>query len=346
MLWAYGGGQIWRSEDGGLTWQDVSPDQEGSLGVWGSAIVDEWTAYGGFCSASIDKCGLIRTLDGGKTWDEFYNIYYDRFGSMMTFYDRDYGVYITGLGDAAAGSSYLRYFETANGGETWEQVILQTPTDLMSFTERNEIRLCNCGDSLIVAPQRVIHIPGNMVRGPWEEFTVWISWNRGRNWSISNVPLPYGKYNPGMIDPIDPVFFNEQDGILPVRVNEDFVLDDFAMLFYTTDDGGVSWTLRSLVEDVGIMYRDYRMLVVSDQDIYFVCGNDLCASHDGARTWQRITTVLNWDSRIYTDAVWSVDFVDGYNGWALAKNLDETVSLWRTIDGGVSWTPQDPVFIP
>ena len=308
--------------------------------------MDEMTAYAGFCTASYDKCGLIRTLDGGNTWDEFYNINYDPFGSLTTFFDQDHGVYQGGLGDAAAGSSYIHFYETVDGGRNWDRITIETPTEFMSLTEDGQIRICNCGDSLIVDPRRVIHIPGNMVRDPWEEFKVWISWDRGQNWSISNVLLPSGKYNPGMIDPLDPVFFNEEDGILPVRINVDFVFDDIAMLFYSTEDGGLSWTYQSLVEDVGIMYMDYRMLVVSEQDIYFVCGNDLCASHDSARTWQRITTILNWDSRIYADAVWSFDFGDRNNGWALANNPDESRSLWKTEDGGWTWTVMNPVFTP
>jgi hypothetical protein len=216
----------------------------------------------------------------------------------------------------------------------------------MTLEEWGGIWLCNCGDSLTVDPKRVIHIPGNMVRDPWEEFKVWVSWDRGKKWTISTVPLPAGKYNPGMLDPLDPIFFNEKDGILAVRLNEDFVFDDFLMVFYTTEDGGLNWTFRSQVADVGIMSFDYRFRAATEQDLFFVCGNDLCASHDGALTWERIPTILNWNNREFADSVSAFDFADASTGWALAKNPDESRSLWKTKDGGWTWTTLDSVFLP
>jgi len=345
QVWAWDQERIWRSEDGGQTWEEITPNQSAAFSVWSSTILDRFTAIVGFCSPSADHCGLIRTLDGGQNW-EVINDSIDLSRSLVTFSDLDHGVFQPISMDAAAGSSFLSFFETKDGGRTWERVILENPTEFMSLMKFHEIRICNCGDSLTVVPGRVIHIPGNLVRDPWSVFNVWISQDRGRKWSIARLPLPPGNFNPGMIDPFQPVFYDDQEAVLPVRVFPEMEWGNFTMLFYSTQDGGRSWTFRSLVENAGNMHFDHRFLVASPQDYYFICGNDLCASHDGVLTWERIPTALNWNDWDIPTMVTSLVFGDGTVGWALSSDQDHNHSLWKTEDGGHNWTALDPVFLP
>jgi hypothetical protein len=148
---------------------------------------------------------------------------------------------------------------------------------------------------------------------------------------------------------------------LAVRLNEDYVFDDFLMVFYTTEDGGLTWTFRSQIADVG---RGFRFQASTEQDLFFVCGNDICASHNGALTWERIPSILNWNTREFADSVIAFDFGDPSTGWALVRNpnesrhivktedgtyrwnADENRSLWKTEDGGWTWNAIDPVFTP
>jgi hypothetical protein len=361
QLWAWGEGRIWQSGDGGSTWQQISPEWEGLFYIWETTILDELTAFAKYCPDSQEPCQLLRTLDGALSWDVMDQDYHFPYSGLTIFFDPSYGVFESMPSDAAAGSVYTSFRDTDDGGQTWNLIELDTPTEFMTLEEWGGIWLCNCGDSLTFDPQRVIHIPGNMARDPWEEFKVWISWDRGQNWSISTVPLPSGTFKPAMIDPLDPIFFNEKNGILAVRLNEDYVFDDFLMVFYTTEDGGLTWTFRSQIADVG---RGFRFQASTEQDLFFVCGNDICASHNGALTWERIPSILNWNTREFADSVIAFDFGDPSTGWALVRNpnesrhivktedgtyrwnADENRSLWKTEDGGWTWNAIDPVSTP
>ena len=78
---------------------------------------------------------------------------------------------------------------------------------------------------------------------------------------------------------------------------------------------------------------------VSLQDIFAICGNDLCATHDGAHTWQLLHSNLDFDN------VPEIDFTSPSIGWAIATD-GSSYNLWKTIDGGARWTELLPTLIP
>jgi photosystem II stability/assembly factor-like uncharacterized protein len=168
--------------------------------------------------------------------------------------------------------------------------------------------------------------------------------DKGQVWHDLTLPLPAGEFSPGWIDPYIPAFFGDQDGILPVEViSED--TERFAMAFYSTSDGGLTWTPRSLLEEVESA-RLYSTLVLrSSQDLYLACGNDLCVSHDGAQSWQRFSTNLNFGIVEAEPYVQTLDFTDPLTGWALVGTDRSQVILWQTTDGGEIWTILEPEFL-
>jgi len=84
---------------------------------------------------------------------------------------------------------------------------------------------------------------------------------------------------------------------------------------------------------------------VSLQDGFARCGIDLCATHDGAQTWKTLHSSLNFSTNSNTDYVFHFDFVSATTGWAITT--DGTVAtLWKTVDGGTSWTKLAPTLVP
>ena len=140
--------------------------------------------------------------------------------------------------------------------------------------------------------------------------------------------------------PQEPVFFNQQDGFLPfniIKYKSDRSQEYCILAIYATHNGGQTWIPNAtLVENV---HLNTIMDFVSLQDIFAECGNDLCATHDGAHTWQQLHSNLDFDN------VPEINFASPSFGWAIATD-GSSYSLWKTIDGGVRWIKLSPTLIP
>ena len=82
------------------------------------------------------------------------------------------------------------------------------------------------------------------------------------------------------------------------------------------------------------------MQIVSSEDIFVLCGNALCASHDGAQTWQPLASNLDFTQ---TDqrSIAQLDFLNASTGWALEME-NEVTTLYKTADGGKTWNKITP----
>ncbi len=176
---------------------------------------------------------------------------------------------------------------------------------------------------------------GNLAQDPQEDISIWLTSDRGQTWRNNQLPLPHGTYNPGWFNPHTPSFFGDLEGITPVKLANQ-ARDQFAMAFYITNDGGLTWIIQSLEEDLDDVESWSTMEIVSNQDLYIACGVELCANHDGGVSWQRITFNLTFGYAGGQPRVWRLNFVDSLNGWALVGTSWYEVSLWRTTDSGAT----------
>ena len=322
------------------SWLDVTPPD---FSLFGYAI-DADTAWATIFSKEGDNAleGLVRTMDGGQTWDWIAETSW-RNVDQYQFYDLQTGM-ITGCG-AAAGSGICHLFETWDGGLTWKPVEFVTDHrgDPGDWPSRYDF--CNiCGDAIYFDQDLLVVVGGNLAQDPQEYIPVWLTPDRGATWREDQLPLPQGTYSPGWFNPHTPVFFNELEGIAPVKLANE-TNDKFAMAFYKTNDGGISWIFMSLVEDLDSVESWSTMDFASKQDLFFSCGVDLCASQDGGLSWQRINSNINFGLVQGQPRVRRFEFVDSRNGWALVGDGWFEVVLWRTTDGGMTWQLLAPDFI-
>jgi photosystem II stability/assembly factor-like uncharacterized protein len=78
------------------------------------------------------------------------------------------------------------------------------------------------------------------------------------------------------------------------------------------------------------------------QDAFVRCGRNLCATHDGAQTWVTLPDNLNFDSTVGgPDYVSQFQFINPTNGWAVVGE-GAAAALWKTVDGGATWTKLSP----
>jgi photosystem II stability/assembly factor-like uncharacterized protein len=355
--WAWSNGVegqylLLRTTDGGQTWNDVTP-RAFPFSEFGGWFLDAQTAWVSTLDRKTYSGGLLRTTDGGKSWTVLVKEGAAPFkcltaeGSSCEFLNANHAVARTA--DYGAGSAYVRFFETQDGGMTWSPVIITT-----SYAEPNlppgTIHLSNISGGGIgyYPPVKVIITDGDLAdEQPKGAVRLSLSLNLGKSWRDLRLPVP-DKYRDGLTDP-SPVFFDGENGLLPVRILKRNADNSFAynvLVFYSTHDGGITWTARP-----GIVEHARNYHVVSLKDVFVRGGANLYVTHDGARSWRAIKPSIDFGNEGSKRDVSRMDFVDATHGWVLVyDNVNDSPyghhSLYRTSDGGTTWTELPLKIVP
>jgi photosystem II stability/assembly factor-like uncharacterized protein len=335
--WAWAAGRLLHTADGGETWIDRTPAgyQFTDIGFF----LDAQNAWLPVYLSEDNRFGLLYTADGGQTWAQ----YPQGPASGLHFTDALHGWAVSG--DVGAGNVYFSLSQTSDGGKSWATIPVkpQSPEpDLPPGT----IHLCNiCNDAFYYDPTRLVIVYGDLgSMQPSGEVNMQVSFDLGNTWQALQLPLPQGETDT-LVDPNPPVFFSNQDGLLPIhllKMNPDGSFGEQKFAFYATTDGGVSWSqLPSILEGVSAFTPIY---VDASQDAFVICGSALCASHDGGHSWQALSSNLDFTTSD-TRAITGINFVDSSNGWVLVMD-NETTSLYETTDGGVHWAELSPLLVP
>jgi len=365
--WAWSNGVegqylLLRTTDGGQTWSDVTP-RTFPYSEYGGWFLDSQTAWVSTLDRKTYSGGLLRTTDGGKSWSVLVKEGAAPFqcltaeGSRCQFFNANHAVARTA--NYGLGSVHVRFFETQDGGMTWTPVLLVPP-----YPDNNlppgTIHLCNlCGDGIsYYPPTKVIITQGDQGdEQPKAAVRLSLSMNLGKSWRDLRLPVPE-KYPDGLAGPLSPVFFDDKNGLLPAHIlkrNADNTLAYSALVFYASDDGGITWTARPGIIELTSERKGWsfgsHVDVVSLKDVFVRGGPKLFVTSDGARSWR--TTIPNIDLG-FEGSKWDVsrmDFVDATHGWIVISDHRRFApygkySLFRTSDGGATWTELPLKIVP
>ena len=335
--WAWADpGRLLRTSDGGQTWTDRTPPGYQSLGD--GSFLDSQTAWLPVYLADDNRFGLLHTSDGGQSWAQ----YPQGPAGGLHFVDALTGWAV--VADVGAGNAYYSVSQTSDGGKTWAPIPAIPPSP-EPFLPPGTIHLCNiCNDAFYYDPSRLLIIHGDLgSMQPTGSVNVQVSFILGTTWQSLSLPLPPAE-SAALVDPDQPVFFNSTDGLLPIhllKMSPDGSYGEKKMVFYATTDGGASWSqLPTLLDPIEAFTS---MHVDSTQDIFIICGNSLCTSQDMARTWQKLSSDLDF-STTDTRSISNIDFVNSTTGWVLVQQ-NETASLYATTDGGTHWSALAPLLV-
>ncbi|MHB1384013.1 MAG: WD40/YVTN/BNR-like repeat-containing protein [Bellilinea sp.] len=318
--WALTYTSAMRTNDGGETWIDVSPED------WDDTMVPSTGFFRSEDHAwllqtdpvDFERGVFYHTSDGGASWQRTET----PFGSgPMSFIDTRNGWVMTGLG-AGAGSQAIAIFVTHDGGATWAEVYRR---DTGEPEPAGEIPLGGSKQGITFRDTQHGWVAGSV---PADNVSyLYATENGGGNFQQQDIPLPTG-ITSAMLSLEAPVFHATLEGVLPVYA---FTADMMSTVFYTTVDGGVSWTPTTAVPIIG------RYSIPTINDFIVWDGNVLYRSSDSGQTWMEITPNINLDQMVAT-----LDFVDGQNGWVTWMDADGNTGLSRTTDGGATWTTLQP----
>ncbi|WP_375326034.1 WD40/YVTN/BNR-like repeat-containing protein [Flagellimonas sp. GZD32] len=275
------GGGVWRTTDGGITWENISDGFfGGSIGAVEVAQSDPNVIYVGGGEQTVrgnvsSGYGAWKTEDAGKTWKSI-GLENSRHISRMRIHPTDYNtVYAAVMGNLYKPTEERGVYKSTDGGETWKKVLyandMAGAVDLIF--DPNNPRI------LYASTWRVQRTPYSLSSGG-EGSALWKSTDSGETWTeISK--------NDG--------FPQDTLGIIGVTVSPKNSNRVWAMVenkakggLYRSDDGGNKWILvnsdRSLRQRAWYYTRVYAD--TNDEDVVYVLNVSYHKSIDGGRTFE------------------------------------------------------------
>ncbi len=324
-LAGYTGGGLWKTEDAGISWLNISDGffQTGSVGDIAVSESDPNVLYVGMGEHAIRGVmttygdGVYKSVDGGKTWTHL-GLEKTRHISDVIIHPTNPEVVFVAAQGAAHGLTEERgIYKSEDGGKTWKRTLyVDENTGASSLSmDMNNPRI------LYAATWEHIRLPWQ-VRSGGSGCAIWKSTDSGETWTKINQGLPseMGKI-----------------GVSVSRANSQKVYaiveaEKSVAGLYRSDNGGATWT--HMTNNPLLTSRSwYYMEVLADpinEDVVYVLNSPLTRSIDGGKTFNIIP----------------VRHIDTHDLWINPNNpsnmiLGDDGGAEITFNRGKSWSTQD-----
>lgn len=286
MYVAFGSGNLWKTENNGLTWRPIFENQS-ALGIGDIAISLSnpdiiWLGSGESLKKArnftMPGTGIFRSQDGGETWENMglqdsYHV-----GEIAVHPENPDNVYVAVLGHFWSTNPNRGLYRTLDGGKTWEQVLY-----VNERTGANDVVICPSQPDVVYASMWENN-PG--ISG--EESGVYRSEDGGKTWERLEGGFPRGPKT-GRIGLA--VSWSDPDKVYALVDNLD-KKRDLAAEVYRTVDGGQTWERTHQDElyifpGIGWYFADIYVNPRDDEEI-FALGVRLAYSTDGGKTFELV----------------------------------------------------------
>jgi photosystem II stability/assembly factor-like uncharacterized protein len=109
------GNGIYRTLDGGKTWESKNTGIPSGTGMYGVSAVDSLNCIVGWLASSGTPATIYRTTDGGKSWTSVWTLA-GSFPDGIKMFSPSYGVFI---GDPTGNAKPYQFRYTIDSGKTW-----------------------------------------------------------------------------------------------------------------------------------------------------------------------------------------------------------------------------------
>lgn len=314
------GGGVWKSEDAGESWTNLTDGQleVGSVGAIAVAPSDPNVIYVGTGSACIrgnvsPGIGVYRSTDAGQTWKHIGLDEVGQIGRIRVHPSDPDFVYVAVLGNVFGPGDQRGVFRSKNGGENWEKVLyIDDRTGVVDL-------------SMDPSNPRVLYAATwNGERKPWtlisgsDRCGVFKTTDGGNTWKKLGGGLPEGvvgrigmAVSPSKPDRIWALVEAEEGGL------------------YRSDDAGTTW--KKISDQSGLRERSWYYMHVTadpkDENTVWVSNVMLYKSIDGGKSFEMVGTAHgdNHDLWIHPDDTRIM--INGDDGGAAV-----------TLNGGKTWS--------
>ncbi len=278
------GGGVWRTEDGGSNWTNISDGFFG--GSIGAVAVSEWdpnVIYVGGGEKTVrgnvsHGNGVWKSVDRGKTWKHM-GLKDSRHIPRIRIHPRNPDlIYVAALGHLFGPNEMRGVYRSADGGQTWEKILF-----VSDFAGAVDLLLDPTNPRIIYAGfWRVKRTPYSLESGG-KGSGLWKSTDGGDTWKeISrNKGLPQGRTGIYGVT------------VSPVNANRVWAMveaEDGGL--FRSENGGETWTKineeRMLRQRAWYYTRVYAD--THDENVVYVLNVRFWKSKDGGKTFESIRT--------------------------------------------------------
>ncbi|MGH9858041.1 MAG: WD40/YVTN/BNR-like repeat-containing protein, partial [Acidobacteriota bacterium] len=318
------GGGVWKTVDGGNTWQNISDGYfGGSIGAVAVSDSDPNVLYVGGGEKTVrgnvsHGYGIWKSTDAGKTWKHSGLADSRHIPRIRVHPENSNLVYAAVLGHLFGPNEMRGVYRSKDGGKNWERVL---------FANRNagavDLIFDPTNPRIIYASTwRIRRTPYSLESGG-EGSGLWKSTDGGDTWiNISrNKGLP-----------------EETLGIIGITVSPSNPNNLYAIVeaekggVFRSRDAGETWELTT--EDRSLRQRAWYYTRVyadpKDEDTVYVLNVQFHKSKDGGKTFTRIRTPHSDNHDLWISPDDPLRMIEANDGGANVST-----------DGGVNWTAQD-----
>ena len=320
------GAGVWKSEDYGTTWNNVSDGyfETPSIGAIEVAsndanIVYVGTGSDGLRSNVISGKGMYKSIDAGKTWEHIGLQQAGQIGAVEIDPTNSNVVWVAAIGNAFKANAERGVDKTTDGGLNWQKVLFIS--DKVGFSDL---------ELLPGNPNVVYAAAWKAERKPWtiisggsnDEGGIYKSVNGGRDWTKLKKGLPKGTI--GKID-------------LAVSAVNSSIL--YAVIEAPGEEGGLyksvdqGKSFEQVSNHKGLVNRPFYYTNIeldpSNSDIVYSNANPILKSVDGGKTFEEV----------------SVPHGDNHDIWINPDNPNELIQANDgganvSLNGGKTWSTQ------
>ncbi|MBW6490757.1 MAG: T9SS type A sorting domain-containing protein [Lentimicrobium sp.] len=285
-------GGIFKTEDEGTTWTNIF-DHAATISIGDLAIgpnntnlIYAGTGEANASSQSFRGDGIYKSTDGGETWNHSGLDESAYIGRIIIDYENEQRVFVAACGNLFSPDEHRGIYRTTNGGENWENVLFLSDS--------------TSGIDLVQHPSN----PDILYAAMWERMRglnyrrsfghtsgIWMTTDRGDNWTELTVGLPSGS-GVGRIG-------------LAISASNPSVLYAFydnqsEVAVYKTSNGGAAWTrtndnaIQGMNSSFGWYFGQIRVHPQNENRIYLL-GVDLFSSENGGNSYVQLAGYYNSD---------------------------------------------------
>jgi photosystem II stability/assembly factor-like uncharacterized protein len=276
------GGGVWRTENGGTTWNNISDGYfGGSIGAVAVSESNNQVLYVGQGEQTVRGNvssgfeGIWKSTDGGTTWKNMGLKDAMHVGRIKIHPTNADIAWVAVMGDLFKSSETRGIFKTTDGGKTWNK-------KLYANADAGAVDISydpNNPDFMMASTWRIRRTPYSLTSGG-EGSAIWRSKDGGETWEniIENTGMPEGPIGISGVS-ISPA--NSKTIYAIIEANKGGV--------YKSTDGGDTWrntnSDRSLRQRAWYYSRIYAD--TQDEDRVYVMNVGYHTSNDGGRTFNR-----------------------------------------------------------